>query len=283
MTPQSHPVSTPIYRAGLQPDAIMQRLEQLWTRPRFVPASTPIVARELVRLASFSYVEWHEARRLFEMDPMLAAVLMRRASRVHPVATVPQALELLGLPAVRDLLIELSRKLQVVQDPDLLELISAVQLHSWRVSQVAGLVGRYTTLSTERVQAQAQLADLGLLAGAMVAAEIGSEPLARVLPMLQAGHATLSWYLAQAWGLAPELRDVIGHHHGLRVEGYAHPECAALIVASAVVEDMGLELRVRGLPHLSAAEELAEALEALGLTPRQFLLVRRAGREALMG
>ncbi len=130
--------------------------------------------------------------------------------------------------------------------------------------------------------AEAQLADVGLLAGAIVASELEQEPLVRSLPMLEAGHATLSWYLAQIWGLAPQLRDVLGHHHSLRVQGYAHPECAALIVATAVVEDMGLELRVRGLPHHSAASELAEALDALGLSATQFLLVRRAGREALM-
>ena len=150
------------------------------------------------------------------------------------------------------------------------------------------MICRYTSLDADRARTCALLQDIGLVAGlyAVTDTRPGVAPphVVDCMAMLDAGHETLSWYVAECWDLPREIQDVLAHHHELRVDGYAHPYCAVLLVASAVVAELGLELDIAGMPSRTPRpEQLREALETLGLSEMQFLLIRKQGRNALTG
>lgn len=289
MTNELH---TPIARHNVRvyPDAetIMDRLERRWTLASHRPPLTPNIARQVIRMAHLPDITWREAMDLFGQSPVLTAALLREAQRFGHAASLPEAIDVLGLDRSRAVLLRFAYDLKMVHQPDAIRAVTAIQHHSWRCARVAEVVCRYTTLDANRARTCALLQDIGLIAGLYAimdnAPGVAAPHVSDCMTMLDAGHETLSWYVAECWELPSEVQDVLAHHHDVRFNGYPHPYCAVLTVAQAVVAELGLELDVDGMPSRApAAAALIEALEALGLSEMQFLLIRKQGRSALTG
>ncbi|HJN73869.1 MAG TPA: HDOD domain-containing protein [Myxococcota bacterium] len=281
-TTQSH---TEVY-----PDAetIMDRLERRWTLASHRPPLTPNIARQVVRMAHLPDVTRREAMDLFGQSPILTAALLREAQRSGPATSLPEAIEMLGLARTRAVLLRFAYDLKMVGQPDVITAITAIQLHGWRCARVAEVICRYTSLNADRARACALLQDIGLIAGlcALTDSAPGVAPphISKCMRMLDAGHETLSWFVAECWGLPHELQDVLAAHHDVRVGGYRHPYCAVLVITQAVVAELGLDMSVDGMPcRTPESAQFVDALDALGLTEMQFLLIRKQSRSSLTG
>lgn len=277
-------------RIRVYPDAetIMDRLERRWTLSSHRPALTPNIARQIVRMAHLPDLTWREAMDLFGQSPVLAAALLREACQVGRATSLPEAVDVLGLDRARAVLLRFAYDLKLTKQPDVIRAVTAIQHHSWRCARVAEVICRYTTLDADRARTCALMQDIGLIAGmyAITDTSPGVAPphISDCAVMLDAGHETLSWYVAECWDLPREIKDVLANHHQVKMDGYPHPYCAVLVVAAAVVAELGLDLDIDGMPSRTPSPALLlEALDALGLTEVQFLLIRKQGRSVLTG
>ena len=265
---------------------IMDRVERRWTRPQTMPALSPGITRQLRTLAARPSVTWNDTYSLFGQDPVLAAFALREANTHRKATSLAEALDVLGLQGIRRMLQKLASGSTLIRDPSVNAATTAVQHYSWRVARAVRSVTMYTTLDGAQVATAALLSELGMAAGLMALCDgDGRVPeVATVMDMLSAGQNTLGWFVADCWALPTELHTTISKAGAVEVNGYAHPTLAAIVIARAVVSEMGLDLDLPGLttsaPHPA---KLVEALSALGLTDRQFLLIRRQVRESLMG
>ncbi|MCP4809671.1 MAG: HDOD domain-containing protein [Proteobacteria bacterium] len=294
MTNEAHSTTTNLctFRPEPAPTAtardIMDRVERRWTRPQTMPALTPGIARQVRTLAARPSVTWNDAFTLFGQDPALAALAIREANTHRKAVSLAEALDVLGLPGIRRLLKRMAQAGALILDPAVNAAMTAVQHHSWRVSRAVRTVAMYTTLDSARVATAALLAELGMAAGLMALCDIPEDQIvpevAPMMDMLSAGQNTLGWFVADSWALPTELQTTIANGGALEISGHEHPVLAAILIARAVVAELGLELDLPGLdvrpPHPAM---LVDALSALGLSDRQFLLIRRQVRESLMG
>lgn len=279
-----HLVDEPIVTAR----DIMDRVERRWTRPQTLPALSAGISRQIRALADRPSMTWHEAHAVFGQDPVLAALAIREANTHRKAVSLAEALDVLGLPRIRQLVQRLAVQSTLVRDPALAAAMTRIHHHAWRMSRAVRIVTMYTTLDDQQASTAALMNDLGLLVGLLA---LGDGPVSQrapevepVIEMLAAGQDTLAWFAADAWGLPAELQTILANGHALEVNGHPHPTLAAILVGRAVVAELGLDLDLPGLdrkpPH---PVQLIAALTALGLTDRQFLLIRRQVRESLMG
>lgn len=292
MTNEVHSAATNIRHLADQPIVtardIMDRVERRWTRPQTLPALSPGISRQIRALADRPSMTWHDAHAVFGQDPVLAALAIREANTHRKAVSLAEALDVLGLDRIRLLVQRVAMQSTLVRDPALAAAMTAVHHHAWRLARAVRVVTMYTTLDSQQASTSALLSDLGLLVGLLA---LGDGPVTQrapevepVIEMLAAGQDTLAWFAADAWALPAELQTIVANGHALEVNGHPHPTLAATMVGRAVVAELGLDLDLPGLiratPHPA---QLIDALAALGLTDRQFLLIRRQVRDALMG
>jgi HD-like signal output (HDOD) protein len=274
--------------AALVATAVMARLRGAWTKPDFRPATVPAVAARIVSISQSRAWDAESAASLLRIDPMFAAQVLRAASTHRPVRSLQQAVQVLGSAGMRRQLLEFAAGLRVLGDRATCDAIASIHRAGWRRAEVVRSICRYTTIDTEAAATGALLADMGLVAGLIAGSD---SPAGFTPPSLHElwnpvceGHESIGWYLAESWGLADDLALIIGNHHELSVGGTLHPTLAALALSDAVLEDLGLDLRIDGVPapNTVSPNRRLIALRALGMTRKQYRLARQHARSRLM-
>jgi HD-like signal output (HDOD) protein len=128
------------------------------------------------------------------------------------------------------------------------------------------------------------LHDVGAAAALLLLGQGGSntggKPLsAEVLHVVLAkAHAEASQLVAKLWQLPDDVQLVLGHHHTVTIQGYAHPTAAIIAIAEKVLrEESGKAARALDWDETNDYALIA-AREALGLTPRALEAIRKDAR-----
>ncbi len=268
--------------------AVMARLRGEWSRPDWRSPTLPAVGRRIVEIAQGRRWTAEEAAGLLRLDPMFAAQILRRAAGRARVRTLRQAVAVLGPDGMRTELLEFAASLRIIQSRRTASAIGALHRSGWRRAEAARAVCRYTTIDTELTATAALMADMGLVAGLIAGCDAPGQltppSLDEVWGPVYGGHEAIGCFLAEAWGLPEELSLVIGSHHEVHMGGVVHPVVAALTLADAILNDLGLGLQVErfGTDEAVSPNACRTALKALGMSPSQLRLAREYTRSRLM-
>jgi HD-like signal output (HDOD) protein len=162
--------------------------------------------------------------------------------------------------------------------------MDAVRRHSTACAYVSRMIAKLTPVPLEYAFLCGLLHDVGAAAALLLLGQGGSntggKPLsAEVLQVvLTKAHAEASQLVAKLWQLPEDVQLVLGHHHTVTIQGYAHPTAAIIAIAEKVLrEESGKAARALDWDETNDYALIA-AREALGLTPRALEAIRKDAR-----
>jgi putative nucleotidyltransferase with HDIG domain len=210
----------------------------------------PVVAMEVMQLASRPEVQFEQLVKVLERDPILAARVLSIAQSAlyaarSPVLSLHQATVRLGLKTLRDLVLEAALHLKVFRAPGYDEVMTRLYRHSTAVAHVSRAMCRRTLIDAEYAFLCGLLHDVGFAACLIAVVERPEwrrVPFEVLAPSLDAVHVDASGLLARLWKLPPAIQNVVGSHHDVIVNGKAQPMNAALVLAEQLCWEAGAGL-----------------------------------------
>jgi diguanylate cyclase (GGDEF)-like protein len=256
----------------------------------------PAIAMQVLELTQKEEVDLNEIARTITKDPALAGKILKTVNssfygRSHAVATVSHALVILGLQAVKTLVLGFSLVTSLSKDRNK----GFDHMRYWRRSIYAATAARVIGVKVNCVQQEEAflstlLADVGVLVFNKVLGEAydevyqgcgsHSELHEREQSTLGSSHAEVGSYLAENWKLPPILAVPIRCHHApetaddpqliriSQIVGVAG-RCADVFVDKAPAEAL-LEVRQQLQAAFDIAESEADAILAeIGTNTRE--------------
>ena len=155
---------------------------------------------------------------------------------------------------------------------------------------VARLACRLTSIPDEYAFLCGLLHDAGMAAGLLIFADgpapastsrpaankAAPPPFAQVSFALEMVHEEASAILAEAWGLHPEIRAVLGIHHHFKQANRVHPLAAAVCVADSIASEAGTAMGTE-----CDRKQADEAARQLGFSQRTLVELGGRAREIL--
>jgi HD-like signal output (HDOD) protein len=298
---------------GLDDDVLVdeaeltQRLLDVFNAPDYRPPTLPSVAMELLELSRNPNVDFGDIQTLLERDTMLTGRVMKLVrSPIYAggaqVRSLRDAIVRLGLNTLRDIVLETCMHMRVFRADAFTDTMERLRKHSAFTGHLSRVICRYTAIEGEWAFLCGLLHDVGV-AGTLIALAEGARKQPRldliaVWPAIDRAHAQAGALMAGLWQLPIDIQLAVGHHHQVRIEGFAHPLAATVCLADELAHGLGLGLvaaegeAIQGASSLEAAclqshtsvdrstpKTLEVARAALGLTDPQLELIRaEAGR-----
>ncbi len=189
-----------------------------------VPA-LPLVAEKILRVSNDPAAGMQEIQRIVEGDPFLAGKLLSLVNSAYyagrqRVTSLRQALVLLGLKTLQDIVFSLSLHQKVFTAKRYMEILQENWQHSIAAAAACGLVAQHLRVEKEDAFLCGLLHDIGrpvlLQSIAQIedttlgGREIGAESASVILDDL---HETIGAHVAERWRLAANVIDAVRHHH----------------------------------------------------------------------
>lgn len=240
---------------------MVKLLRALLTSPSYRPPMLPGVAMEIMQLAQQPSVQFEEVVAVLEKDPVLAArVLSISQSAFYaprsPIRSLTQAAVRLGLKTLRDLVLEASLHLKVFRVPGYEKPMERLARHSTATAHVVRTVCRRSMVDAEYAFLCGLLHDVGFSACLLALTEDRhwrEVPFDELAPVLDEVHEEASGLLAAQWKLSEQIRQVVGSHHAVTVDGTVRQVNAALVIAEQLAWEAGAGL----LPPPEGADPMA--------------------------
>jgi putative nucleotidyltransferase with HDIG domain len=221
-----------------------------------------------------------QVAKLLEHDAMLCGEVLRAAqspmySRGNRLTSIQQALSILGMGTLRDIVIQVATSSRVFRAKAYQKTMEELRTHSMVVAHASRIVCRYTSLDAEYAFMCGLLHDVGKAGALIVLAENVARPppLEDVWHAIEDVHAEASQVMARQWGLAAEVSLVVGAHHTVRIEGYPHPLAAAISLADHLAKDAGYGCSAVSMSRERDSMPMRSVVETLRLTPKQLQLI----------
>lgn len=209
----------------------------------------PAIAMQVLELTQKEEVDLSEIAKTITKDPALAGKILKTVNssfygRSHAVSTVSHALVILGLQAVKTLVLGFSLVTSLSKD----RAKGFDHMRYWRRSIYAATAARVISAKVGCVQHEEAflatlLADVGVLVFNKVLGEqydvvykacaSHSDLPAKEVSALGASHPEVGGYLAESWKLPPVLCLPIRHHHAPEAAGDVSLVKIAQIVGAA--------------------------------------------------
>jgi putative nucleotidyltransferase with HDIG domain len=260
---------------------VLASLKETFASPTYSPPKLPAMAMELFQLSQQANVSFPEVAKLLERDPVVCGDVLKvaqspaYAGRVQ-VQSIPQALSRLGLTALRDLVFQTSMNAKVFRAKPYQGALEQLRTHCQAVAYASRIVCRYTAFDDNYAFLCGLLHDVGR-AGALISMADGNEkppPLEEILQPVDEVHAEASEIMVRRWGLPEEVALVVGAHHTVSIQGYAHPLAAAVGFADRLVREAGLTSFPAGAVAQRHGElKMAKLVQLLGLSEKQVSLI----------
>ncbi len=234
-------------------EALRRELVQTFEDPDYRPPPLPSVIVRLSQMALGDEAGIREVVYLLEQDPMLAGIVLRRASSAlyagrSPITTLHQAVVRLGLKTLHNVAFEVVLRRGVFDVPAYRETIERISRHGTVAAHVAKLVCESCGMDGEVAFLCGLLHDIGFSALLFSAANRAHDASGRLEGLWQdfdRMHERASNLVARLWSLSPQTCEVLGHHH--------HPDrcptleasriAAAVCVADALTERFGADIK----------------------------------------
>lgn len=268
--------------------SVLQTLKDTFQSSAYVAPKLPAVAMQLLKLSQQPDSSLADVRELLEHDAVLCGEVLRvaqsplYAGRAN-ITSIQVALSRLGMKAIRDLVFQVAASSKVFRAKPYQKTMDELRTHSTAVAHAARVVCRYTSLDAEYAFMCGLLHDVGK-AGALIAlADDAKTPPAveDVWHAVEEVHAEASEVMAKQWELPMEITMVIGAHHTVRIQGYAHPIAAAVNLADRFAKEAGYGISAaRGVNARLGELSMPALAETLQLTDQQIDLAREQVVEA---
>ena len=272
-------------------DDVLERLKATFSSKSYVAPRLPRTAMDVLTLSRRANVSFQDVAKVLEKDAILCGDVLRvaqspmYASRVR-ITSILQALTRLGLSAVRDLVLQVAMNSRVFRAKPYQKVVEALHAHGTAVAYASRVICRFTSLDAEYAFLCGLLHDVGKV-GALIAISEQSKnapTLADVWHAIDEVHSTASETMVQQWDLPPEVAMVVGAHHTVRIQGYAHPLAAAVCLADRLALEAGFVIPgVVSSGHGYGEMGTNAILDCLNLTEKQFELVKNDVNKALLG
>lgn len=229
----------------------------------------PSAALEVLRLARRDDARVEELAEVMERDPQLTARVLKLVNssfyrQPRPVLSVRQAVVVLGLAALEDVVFEAAMHLVVLNAGGLSEALEVVLRHGIAMGWLSRLVARHTALETDSAFVAGLLHDVGLLVGLVALArflEAGGQ--APVLTsarwaVLERHQQRLGADLLRTWGVPEPLVALASRPPLVTLDGRLQATAAVLTLAESLADHAGLGATPRlDLAGLARAHDVA--------------------------
>ena len=266
-------------RATLVGVELRDTLLSIFRSPDYKPPVLPAVALELTALTRKENVSYDDVAGVIERDPLLVASVLKLVqspvyggrARVHSLL---EALSRLGINTLRDIVWQVVIGTRVFRCPAYAGILERVQAHSAFTAHAARVVANHAGIEAEHAFLCGLLHDVGWSGTlAVVSTTLPAPPHPEVVySAIDKMHSEAAAIMGELWGLAPEIVEVIGHHHD--------PHCMTspglvpvLCVAEQLAEDFDFAIEARSdSPLLGLDENLVgrheHAVSVLGLSAK---------------
>ena len=207
-------------RATLAGAELKDALLSLFQLPDYKPPILPAAALELTALTRKSNASYDEVAHVIEKDPVIAASVLKLVqSPIYGgrtrVQSLRDALSRLGINTLRDVVWQIVVGTRVFRAPAYSAMLERLQQHCVFTAHAARIVASHAGVSAEHAFLCGLLHDVGW-SGALVAVS-GSIPMPGQSDVLYTAidkiHTDAGVIMAKFWGLAPEITEIIQHHH----------------------------------------------------------------------
>ncbi len=281
----------------VDPEALRRLLIDTFLDPAYTPPRLPQVAMEIMELAGRRDASLRDAHRILSNDPLLAGRVVRIANSAayrpaRASASLDDCVTRLGLNGVRDIVLQEAMMGRVFRAPGFTELMEHLRDHSLATAHVCGIISRITKLQHGEAFLLGLLHDVGL-AGSLSAlsesyAAVEPQELALACQVLHDEHEQAGRIMCGLWRMPRNVTEAIGNHHAWSRAEAPSIERALIVVADAVVSELGcpafpVALRMPALPVPDRQDPQAvdAARRVLGFDTRLWGLLHQHARDVI--
>jgi putative nucleotidyltransferase with HDIG domain len=269
----------PVHELG-DPTALRARLLAIFHDPDYRPPVLPDVATQLTEMSQRSDVSYVQLSDVLERDPMLLAQVLKVAQSPlyatrHPVRSVADALNRLGVTSLRDIVWEVVLNMRLFEARAYEPTMKRLREHGLFTAHLARQLGREARVTSESVFLCGLLHDVGVTGTLTALAEGAAQP--PPVRLLWAGldrmHADASAWMTTLWGLDPGIAETIRRHHEPFAGHRSDPTVALIVLAEALGDELDWGIvatseQDAGAPDRHSPERVLQAAQRLGLDSR---------------
>lgn len=229
----------------LGPDELIALIDA----PTYRPPVLPVIALEIYQLSRSRSLDYRQVLRLLERDPMVAALILRRAQSAAyasrtPVTSLADALRRLGVEALSRLVLEATTAMTLFRVPGYEARMDELRRHSTATAYIARAVAHAINQPTELTFLCGLLHDVGIVAGLLVYARPRTAgtppPFESIWPVVEPSHEAVSGRLARLWNLPAEVQTVLAGHHQPALAPRPDPIACAVFLADTIACELGV-------------------------------------------
>ncbi|MCP5067941.1 MAG: HDOD domain-containing protein, partial [bacterium] len=198
-----------------------------------------------------------------------------------------QALVRIGLNNLRDIVLQASMNLRVFRSDAYADTMDRLRKHSAMTGHISKLLCKHVAdVEGEYAFLCGLLHDVGIAATLIALSDAGPKKkapdLVAIWPAIDRVHAQAGQLIAELWDLPEQIRQVIGCHHQVLVEGKPNRLAAVICIADQIARDRGHGLTPQDGENVAGVSELeAACLESHGAVDSSMPKTLEQAREAL--
>ncbi len=259
--------------------SLLEALHQMFNRPGYKPPALPSIALEIMELSRRPDVEIDDVVELLERDPIMAGrTLLRTHSPLYagkmPIKSLRQAVIRLGLPTVRDIVLETSLSLRVFRVQGYSDVMEKLRLHCVAVAHLARSVAEIAAVDPGAAFLAGLLHDIGIAGALMVLGDVPPKQkrpdLDTAWSAIDGAHQAATGFIADAWKVPTEIAVAMKEHHAVGGRAAIPPLAAVVAIADDLAQDGGF-----GVMGASAAQGTS-SWHSVDAQPREALRRRQS-------
>lgn len=264
----------------------------------FDPPALPGVAARVLELAQNPEADLRALAEVIEKDMLISANILRLMesplyNRGIHITSIEQAVNRLGLKAVRNVVAEAALNTTVFHSEAYEHSMERLRLHSAATAQIAQLVSKQSGANHDLAFLSGLFHDIGLAAPLLLVGEVypDSPPkLDDLWPELLWLHEQISWHVMRFWKLPESIREIIRFHHAIPEEARDPMGSAIVCLADRIVSDCGLSHTHPELDHTTPEEssrgitpdiEFGRAKKYLGITSSKYDILMKESEKVI--
>lgn len=237
----------------LDPEALSQRLIELFRSPRYQPPVLPAAATQILRLSTNPDVEIKDLVEVLGTDPLLMGRVTTTAQSPlysgggGQVRTLQEAVRRLGIRGLRNIVLEAAMQMRVFRTPAYVECMETIRRHSIVVAHLSHLTARVVRVDPNEAFLAGLMHDAGLAGGLIVLADgkrkEDAPSLSRYWESLDRAHVAGGAAMVRLWGLPEDLARTVSLHHAPAPGGRLEPMAGCVCLAEHMAQLLGARVQ----------------------------------------